>query len=50
MSDRPAGVKPDNNVYTVLLIVATILVAGATTFLAIQSQALFGDWSPFGRA
>lgn len=50
MSDRPAGVKAENNVYTVLLIVATILVTGATVFLAIQSQALFGDWSPFGRA
>ena len=47
MSEGPAGTKPDNDVYTVLLILATILVAGATIYLAIRSQQLFGDWNPF---
>lgn len=50
MSDRPAGATPESNVYTVLLVVATLLVAAATVFLAVQSQTLFGSWNPFSRA
>jgi len=46
MSDRPL-VRPEHNVYTILLIVATVLVAGATVFLAVQSAELFGTWNPF---
>ena len=48
MSERPADAKPGNNVYTILLILATVLVAGATVYLAVRSQQLFGSWSPFG--
>jgi len=47
MSEGPATSKPENDVYTVLLILATILVAGATIYLALRSQQLFGDWNPF---
>ena len=47
MSEGPVGGKPDNNVYTVLLIIATVLVAGATIYLGIRSQQLFGSWNPF---
>lgn len=47
MSDRPAGGRPDHNVYTVLVILATLITGGATVFLALRSQALFGSWSPF---
>lgn len=50
MSERSAGGQPENNVYTVLLIVATILVGAATAFLAIRSQQLFGSWNPFSGA
>ena len=50
MSERPAGDQPQNNVYTVLVILATILVAAATVFLLIRSQQLFGHWSPFSGA
>ncbi len=50
MSERPAGGKPENNVYTVLLIVATIMVAATTVYLAIASQRLFGSWNPFSPA
>lgn len=50
MSERPADGQPENNVYTVLLILATALVAGATVFLALRSQQLFGSWNPFGGA
>ncbi len=48
MSDHPAGSQPDNNIYTVLLILATTLVAGATVFLVMRGQQLFGSWNPFG--
>ena len=50
MSERPAEGKPENNVYTVLLFIATLLVAGATVFLAVKSHQLFGSWNPFSRA
>lgn len=47
MSEGQAGQKPENDVYTVLLILATVLTAGATIFLGVQSQQLFGTWNPF---
>ncbi len=49
MSDRPAG-SPDNNIYTVLLIVASVFVVSATVYLAVRSQQLFGSWNPFSGA
>ncbi len=45
MSDQ-SGSKPTNDIYTILLMVATILVAGATIFLANRSAVLFGSWNP----
>ena len=50
MSERPISGEPENNVYTVLLIIATVLVAAATIFLAVRSQQLFGSWNPFSGA
>ena len=50
MSEGPASGRPQNNIYTVLLILATIVVAGATIYLAIRSQQLFGSWNPFSGA
>jgi hypothetical protein len=51
MSERPVnGGQPESNVYTVLLILATVFVAGATVFLAVRSQQLFGSWYPFSGA
>ncbi len=50
MSERPISGEPDNNVYTVLLIIATVLVAASTVFLAVRSQQLFGSWNPFSGA
>lgn len=47
MSESPAPSKPGHDVYTVLVILATILVAGATIYLAVRSQQLFGTWNPF---
>lgn len=45
MSDRPDS-SPSSDIYTVLLILATVLVAGATLFLAMRSNQLFGTFSP----
>jgi len=50
MSERPAGGQPDNNIYTVLVILAVVLTAGATIFLVMRSQQLFGSWNPFSGA
>jgi uncharacterized membrane protein len=50
MSDRPADDQPENDVYTILLMIATIMVAAVTVFLAVRSQALFGSWNPFSGA
>jgi len=46
MSEGPAS-TPDSDVYTVLLIIGTILVATGTVFLCMRSQELFGTWNPF---
>ncbi len=35
-------------IYTVLLIIATLFTIAGTVFLAWKSNALFGDWMPFG--
>jgi len=45
MSDRPDS-SPSSDIYTILLIFATVLVGGATIYLAMRSNALFGTWSP----
>ena len=50
MSVSQTAGKPENNVYTVLLMIATIVVVAATVFLAISSQRLFGSWNPFSGA
>ncbi len=50
MSERPADGYPDHNVYTALLILAVIVVAGATIYLAIRNQQLFGSMNPFSGA
>jgi hypothetical protein len=46
MGDRPADVRPRSNIYTVLVIVAFVLVTAATAYLAARSQQLFGTWNP----
>lgn len=49
MSEGPAS-KPQSDVYTILLIAATLLAATTTVFLCVRSQQLFGDWNPFSGA
>lgn len=50
MSEGPAGYRAGNDVYTVLLILATVLVVGATIYLSIRGYQLFGSWNPFTKA
>ena len=50
MSERPTDSQPDNDIYTVLVILATVIVAGAVVFLVMRSQTLFGSWNPFSGA
>ncbi len=47
MSDRPVGGRPEHDVYTVLVILATLITGGAVLFLALRSQLFFGSWYPF---
>lgn len=47
MSDRPTSHQPGNDVYTILLMVATVMLIGSTIYLAMRSQELFGIWDPF---
>jgi len=48
MSEAPVNEMPEHDIYTVLLILATIVTACATIFLAVRSQQLFGTWNPLG--
>jgi hypothetical protein len=50
MSEGPVSNQPANNIYTVLVILATVFVAASTVFLAVRSQQLFGSWNPFSPA
>lgn len=49
MSDRPS-LRPESDIYTVLVITATVIVLAGTIFLLARSQQLFGTWNPFTRA
>ena len=52
MADLGAGGKirigAPNNIYTVLVIIATLFMCFGTVFLAVRSNQLFGTWLPFG--
>ena len=52
MSDAGPGsrikVSPPNDIYTLLVIVATLFLLAGTIVLAMQSTKLFGTWLPLG--
>jgi hypothetical protein len=50
MSELTSDSKPGNDIYTVLVILATVLVASASIYLVIRGQELFGSWNPFSGA
>ncbi|MEK6675521.1 MAG: hypothetical protein AABZ47_07695 [Planctomycetota bacterium] len=47
MSDSPVGAQPEHDVYTILVMLATVAVVAATVYLGVRSQQLFGTWNPF---
>ncbi len=47
MSEGSVEASPENNIYTLLLLIATVYVGTGTVFLAVKSQELFGSWNPF---
>lgn len=40
--------KPQSDIYTILLAIATAFVLIATIIISIRSQQFFGSWLPFG--
>ena len=44
----PRPTSPASDVYTLLLVVATVFVVAGTVLIAVRSQALFGSWLPLG--
>lgn len=50
MAEGADNGRPDNNVYTILVIIATVVVGGGAIYLALRSQQLFGSWNPFSGA
>jgi len=50
MAEIPGAGRAESNVYTILLIIATVVMIGATIYLAIRHQHLFGTLNPFSGA
>ncbi|MCG3139051.1 MAG: hypothetical protein HJJLKODD_02929 [Phycisphaerae bacterium] len=52
MADISTGAKirisPTSDIYTMLLIIATLFLLAGTVFLAMRNQELFGSWMPLG--
>ncbi|HEY3243591.1 MAG TPA: hypothetical protein VGM03_09590 [Phycisphaerae bacterium] len=46
---RPAATRPESDIYSALIVIATIVVAAATIFMWWRSHELFGSWLPLGR-
>ncbi|MHC5108447.1 MAG: hypothetical protein ACYTHJ_01045 [Planctomycetota bacterium] len=46
MSDNPEVGPAPSNVYTILVMMAALFVMGATIYLAVRHNQLFGTWNP----
>ncbi|MFH0981510.1 MAG: hypothetical protein V2A79_08225 [Planctomycetota bacterium] len=44
----PTPTSPQSDVYTILVIIATLFLVVATVFISVQAQQLFGRWLPLG--
>ena len=42
-----SDLRPESDIYTMLLIVATIFLVIGTVFVSVRAQDLFGNWMPF---
>lgn len=47
MANGDSNLKPESDVYTVLIVVGTLFLIAATVFTAMRTQQLFGNWIPF---
>jgi hypothetical protein len=48
MADTNYGdVRPDNDIYTLLVIIGTVFLITGTVLVAARGQTLFGSWMPF---
>ncbi len=48
MEPRGTPTKPDSDVYTALIVIATLFLMTATIFMWVRSQELYGSWLPLG--
>jgi hypothetical protein len=47
MADPGQGTQPDSDVYTILLMVATVFLVVGTLYVSVRGNSLFGNWLPF---
>ena len=45
-----SNARPESDIYTVLLAIATVFLLFGTVFVSIRNQQLFGTWVPIGGA
>jgi hypothetical protein len=43
----PPGAQPESDIFTVLVIIATVFVAVATIYTSVRASGLYGNWLPF---
>jgi len=43
----PTDIRPESDVYTMLVIIASVFLLTGTVYVAVRSQALFDTWLPF---
>lgn len=44
----PTPGRPDSDIYTILLMLATIFLLVGTAAIAVRAQHFFGSWLPLG--
>ena len=44
----PTPTSPQSDVYTMLLIIATVFLVVATVFVSFRAQQFLGNWLPLG--
>ena len=47
MSEGPSSSRPESDIFTVLLAIATVFVVVATIYLSVRADQLYGSWLPF---
>ena len=43
----PSDIRPEHDIYTVLVIIGTVFLVIGTVVIGVRSQSLFGTWLPF---